>query len=126
MYKIEYSFVRVGLQHLFYKVSSKIHGLPCRSLAASIRGCVMKNSPRKPRSSWIKKVVQHTPSLLGRSYNFCLIKLSLKARFCQEKFSGLRRSAWGQMFFKLTEKPLPGRELQLFQISLKLVNGLDF
>jgi hypothetical protein len=40
---------------LFYKVCSKMHGLHCRGLETSIRGCKMKNSLRKPRSGWIKK-----------------------------------------------------------------------
>ncbi len=36
MLNIDYPFVRVGLQLLFSKVSSKMHWLPCRGLAASI------------------------------------------------------------------------------------------
>ncbi len=42
MYKIDYPYVRVGLQLLFNKVCSKMPGLPCRGLAPSIRGCNVK------------------------------------------------------------------------------------
>ncbi len=55
MYKIDYLFVMVGLQLLFNEICSEMSGLPCRGLAASIRGCNMKNCPRKARSGQIKK-----------------------------------------------------------------------
>ncbi len=34
-----------------------MHDLPCRGLTASVRGCNMKNGPRKPKSGRIKKVI---------------------------------------------------------------------
>ncbi len=50
MYKIDHPFIKVGLQLLFNKVFSKMHGLPCRALPASIRGGNMKKGSRKPKS----------------------------------------------------------------------------
>jgi hypothetical protein len=57
----DHPFVRAGLQLLFHKSCSKMHGLPCRGLAASIGGCNMKNGTGKPRSGWIKKLL-NTPT----------------------------------------------------------------
>jgi hypothetical protein len=45
MYNKEYYFGRVGLQLLSNKVCSKMHGLPCRGLAASIIGSNTKKGP---------------------------------------------------------------------------------
>ncbi len=78
MHKLDYPFVRIGLQLLFNKVCSKMHGLPSRGLSASIRGYNMKNEPRKPRSGQIMKhYITHTP-LMGAFYNFCFIQFSVK------------------------------------------------
>ncbi len=66
MHKIDNVFVRVGLQVWFYSVCSKMLGLPCGDLAASIIGCNMINSPRKPRSSLNKKYYKTgTPNVIG-------------------------------------------------------------
>jgi hypothetical protein len=78
MYYIDYHFVRVNQLLFSNKVCSKMHGLPCRGLGASIKGCYMKNGPRQPRKGQVKKVMQQTPSLLGMPCNFCFAKFSVK------------------------------------------------
>ena len=65
MYKIDHPFITVGLQVLLYKDFSKMHGLPCGGLVASIRGCNVKNGPKKQRSGLIQNIIKHAPPMLG-------------------------------------------------------------
>jgi hypothetical protein len=45
-----------------------MHGLQCRGLEASIRGCIVKNSFRKPRSGLIKEC--YLPRTIFTQLNF--------------------------------------------------------
>jgi len=42
-----------------------MHGLPCGGLVASIRGCNVKNGPKKQRSGLIQNIIKHAPPMLG-------------------------------------------------------------
>jgi hypothetical protein len=103
---------RFGPQLLYYKECSKMQGLPCRCLASSIRGCNMENAPRKTRIGRIKKVISHIP-IVG--YALQLLFCRISAQFGQE-----------EIFFKHTRKPFPNHNLQLFLVSLKLVQWYGF
>ncbi len=85
----------VGLQILFIKVCSKMHGLPYEVLVASATGCNMKIGLRNPRSGLIKEyyltrtpTVEYALQLLFYEI-FCLVH-----GLARRGFSGLRRAAW--------------------------------
>ncbi len=60
------------------KVCSKMHGLPCRGLAASISGCNMKNSTREPKGGLIKRYyLIHI--LIGHAQSHLFINISVKS-----------------------------------------------
>ncbi len=93
-----------------------MHGLPCRGLATSFRGCNMKNCPRKPRSSWSKKLYKH----MCMPCNFCFIKFCVKCMVWPGLAFRPQKASQRPDVFKHTRKPFSGHDLQLFQISLKI------
>jgi hypothetical protein len=81
MYKIDNPFVRVGPQLLFNKVCSKKHGLPCRGLATSIRGCnIAKTALESQGVVWYKQFTQNTHThYVGKALQLLFYKLFCKA-----------------------------------------------
>jgi hypothetical protein len=82
-----------------------MHGLPCRGLAASIKGCDMKNSPGKPGSFLFRiYYLTHAPVVDN------VLQLLFNEFFC--KVPGLARRGFlasggqsqARSFFKRLEK----------------------
>jgi hypothetical protein len=88
-----------------------MYGLPCRDLATSIRGFMMKNGPRKLRSGWNKKIIKHPPPMSGE-YHICFMKFSVEYMVWPRE---VNLASGGQpkagFFFKPTRKPFLGNNL---------------
>jgi hypothetical protein len=83
----------------------------------------MKNGSRKPRNEDIKKnYLTHTHPLLGLPYNFCFMKFSAKSKVWPGEVFWPQKASQRPDFLKHTQKPFLSHDLQLFQISLKLVH----
>ena len=82
----------------------------------------MKNGSRKPRSGLIKKHYLTQTLLLGMLYNICVTLFSCKVHgLARRDFPASGGQPEAEFLKKHTRKPFLPHDLQLFKISVKLV-----